>query len=82
MRHFRAGIDGIGVHFVHERASSGRGIPLILTNGWPSCFAEFLPLVPLLTQTRPRTALTGPVLTWSCLRCLATGSLRDRPGRE
>ncbi len=49
-RHFRAGIDGIGVHFVHERARSGRGIPLILTNGWPSCFAEFLPLVPRLTD--------------------------------
>jgi hypothetical protein len=48
--HFRAGIDGIGVHFVHERARSGRGIPLILTNGWPSCFAEFLPLVPRLTD--------------------------------
>ena len=49
-RHFRAGIDGVRVHFVHERARSGRGIPLILTNGWPSCFAEFLPLVPRLTD--------------------------------
>ncbi|MBO0770969.1 MAG: epoxide hydrolase [Actinobacteria bacterium] len=49
-RQFRAEIDGVGVHFVHERARSGRGIPLILTNGWPSCFAEFLPLVPLLTD--------------------------------
>jgi Epoxide hydrolase N terminus len=49
-RHFRAEIDGIRVHFVHERARSGRGIPLVLTNGWPSCFAEFLPLVPRLTD--------------------------------
>ena len=49
-RQFRAGIDGIRVHFVHERARSGRGIPLILTNGWPSCFAEILPLVPRLTD--------------------------------
>jgi pimeloyl-ACP methyl ester carboxylesterase len=49
-RHFRAGIDGVRVHFVHERARGGRGIPLILTNGWPSCFAEFLPLVPRLTD--------------------------------
>src|ERR1700722_17476008 len=48
--HFRAGIDGVRVHFVHERARSGRGIPVILTNGWPSCFAEFLPLVPRLTD--------------------------------
>jgi Epoxide hydrolase N terminus len=28
--HFRAGIDGVRVHFVHERARSGRGAPLIL----------------------------------------------------
>ncbi len=48
--HFRAEIDGVRVHFVHERARSGQGIPLILTNGWPSCFAEFLPLVPRLTD--------------------------------
>src|SRR5215472_12482726 len=48
--HFRAGIDGVRVHFVHERARGGRGTPLILTNGWPSCFAEFLPLVPWLTD--------------------------------
>ena len=49
-RHCRAEIDGIGVHFVHEQARSGHGIPLILTHGWPSCFAEFLPLVPWLTD--------------------------------
>jgi integrase len=32
-RHFRTEIDGIGVHFVHERPRSGHGIPLILTHG-------------------------------------------------
>jgi hypothetical protein len=48
--HFQAEVDGIRVHFVHERARSGRGIPLIVTNGWPSCFAEYLPLVPFLTD--------------------------------
>jgi pimeloyl-ACP methyl ester carboxylesterase len=47
-RHFLADIDGVRVHFVHERARSGCGIPLILTHGWPSCFAEFLPVVPQL----------------------------------
>ncbi len=28
---FHAELDGIRVHFVHERARSGRGTPLILT---------------------------------------------------
>lgn len=47
---FRAELDGVRIHFVHERARHGRGVPLILTHGWPSAFVEFLPLVPLLTD--------------------------------
>jgi pimeloyl-ACP methyl ester carboxylesterase len=47
---FRAELDGALIHFVHERAVDGRGIPLILSHGWPSSFAEYLPLVPLLTD--------------------------------
>src|SRR6266536_5375135 len=48
--HYRAQIGDATVHFVHERARHGGGIPLILGHGWPSCFAELLPLVPLLTD--------------------------------
>jgi pimeloyl-ACP methyl ester carboxylesterase len=48
--HFRARLDGVHIHFVHERARRGHGIPLILTHGWPSTFAELLPLVPFLTD--------------------------------
>jgi pimeloyl-ACP methyl ester carboxylesterase len=48
LRHFRATVDGVRIHFVHERATSGEGIPLILTHGWPSSFVELLALVPLL----------------------------------
>ena len=47
---FRASIDGVAIHFVHERAVSGSGIPLLLLHGWPSTFVELLPLVPLLTD--------------------------------
>jgi pimeloyl-ACP methyl ester carboxylesterase len=47
---FRAKLDGVHIHFVHERARRGHGIPLILTHGWPSTFAELLPLVPFLTD--------------------------------
>ncbi len=47
---FRVRLDDTDIHFVHERAPAGNGIPLILTHGWPSSFAEYLPLVPLLTD--------------------------------
>ena len=57
--HFRAGLDGIHIHFVHERARGGHGIPLILTHGWPSTFAELLPLVPFLTDPHAH-GIDGP----------------------
>lgn len=47
---FRTTIDGVGLHFVHVRGEGGERTPLVLTNGWPSCFTELLPLIPLLTS--------------------------------
>lgn len=49
-RHFRGELDGVRIHFVHQRARSGNGIPLILSHGWPSSFLELLPVVELLTD--------------------------------
>src|SRR5579864_5308775 len=57
--HFRAGIDGLAIHFVHERAVDGAGIPLILLHGWPSTFAELLPLATSLTDPGAR-GIDGP----------------------
>jgi pimeloyl-ACP methyl ester carboxylesterase len=47
--HYRTELDGVAVHYVHERATGGGGLPLILTHGWPSTFLEMLSLVPILT---------------------------------
>ncbi len=58
-KHFRAELGGIHIHFVHERAREGNGIPLILTHGWPSSFLELLPLVPLLTNPKAH-GIDGP----------------------
>jgi pimeloyl-ACP methyl ester carboxylesterase len=57
--HFHAEFDGVHIHFVHERARRGQGIPLILTHGWPSTFAELLPLVPFLTDPEAH-GIEGP----------------------
>jgi hypothetical protein len=37
-----------GIHFVCQRAASGRGIPLILTHGWPGSFLDYLDMLPML----------------------------------
>jgi hypothetical protein len=48
--HFRAEVDGFGVHFIHERGKGPDPMPLVLTHGWPSTFFEFSKIVPLLTD--------------------------------
>jgi pimeloyl-ACP methyl ester carboxylesterase len=48
---FLANVDGLDIHFLHLRASSGRGMPLLLTHGWPGSFFEFdAAIEPLLAQ--------------------------------
>jgi pimeloyl-ACP methyl ester carboxylesterase len=47
---FRATVDGVRLHFVHERGKGPAPLPLVLTHGWPSSFYELLPLVPWLTD--------------------------------
>ena len=48
--HFRANVDGLGIHFIHERGKGPNPVPLIITHGWPSTFFEILKIIPLLTD--------------------------------
>ena len=50
LAHFTTDIDGLRVHFVHERGRGPAPMPLVLTHGWPSSFVEYLDLIPLLTD--------------------------------
>ena len=47
--HFRADVDGFGVHFIHERSGQPNAMPLVITHGWPSSFIETTKIIPLLT---------------------------------
>jgi len=49
---FLTAIDGQTIHFVHVRSGVANAIPLLLVHGWPSSFAEFTDLVPLLTTDK------------------------------
>ena len=48
--HFRAVVDGVGIHYLHARGRGPRAMPLLITHGWPGSFAEMLALIPLLTD--------------------------------
>jgi epoxide hydrolase len=48
--HFQAEIDGVKVHFIHERGKGENPTPIILTHGWPDSFYRFHKLIPMLTD--------------------------------
>lgn len=39
--HFHGNLQGMKIHFIHERSSDPNAIPLLLLHGWPSTFYEF-----------------------------------------
>ena len=47
---FRAVIDGVPIHFIHQRGRGPRPIPLVLTHGWPWTFWDFRKLLGPLTD--------------------------------
>ena len=48
--HFKTVIDGVDVHFIHQRSAEEDAIPLLLTHGWPGSFVEFANLIGPLTN--------------------------------
>jgi microsomal epoxide hydrolase len=47
---FCSSIDGIDVHFVHERGKGPNPMPIILTHGWPDSYLRYQKIIPLLTD--------------------------------
>ena len=48
--HFATSIDGLDVHFIHQRSPNPEAQPLLLVHGWPGSFVEFVGLVGSLTD--------------------------------
>jgi pimeloyl-ACP methyl ester carboxylesterase len=47
---FRTTIDGVDVHFIHQRSRNPNALPLALTHGWPGSVAEFTEIIGPLTD--------------------------------
>ena len=43
-------IDGVLIHFVHQRSSHASAIPLVMIHGWPGSFFEFTKVIGPLTE--------------------------------
>ena len=48
--HFKTEINQRELHFIHQRSSNPEALPLLMTHGWPGSIAEFLGIIPLLTE--------------------------------
>ncbi len=48
--HFRTDIDGLGVHFIHQRSPVENALPLVITHGWPGSVYEFTKIIGPLTN--------------------------------
>ncbi|MEA3056840.1 MAG: epoxide hydrolase [Actinomycetota bacterium] len=46
----RAEVDGLGIHFLHQRSPHDDALPLVLTHGWPGSVVEFLKVIGPLTD--------------------------------
>ena len=48
--HFKIDIDGLDVHFIHQRSPHEDALPLVITHGWPGSIMEFYKIIPLLAD--------------------------------
>lgn len=47
---FVTDIDGLDIHFIHERSVNPDALPLVITHGWPGSIVEFAEVIEPLTQ--------------------------------
>ena len=76
--HYISPVDGIDIHFIREKGSGPKPMPLILSHGWPGSVTEFLNIIEPLAI---RSALAATSKTRSTLwppRCQVLGSPAGR----
>lgn len=47
---FKTTIDGVDIHFIHQRSKQPNARPLLLLNGWPSSIVEYTKVIGPLTD--------------------------------
>ncbi len=50
LQHFKADVDGLGIHFIHQQGKGPNPMPLLLMHGYPWSFVVLLKILPLLTD--------------------------------
>lgn len=50
LHHFTTEVNGIKLHFIHERGKGENPTPILLLHGWPDSFYRYHKLIPMLTD--------------------------------
>jgi pimeloyl-ACP methyl ester carboxylesterase len=53
-KHFKLNVNGLSIHFIHERSRVPGAIPLLLVHGWPGSVWEFHNVIPKLVNPEGR----------------------------
>jgi epoxide hydrolase len=48
--HYTTEIDGLDIHFIHQRSPDDDAFPLLITHGWPGSIVEFHKVIEPLTE--------------------------------
>lgn len=48
--HYTTEIDGLDIHFIHQRSTREDAFPLVITHGWPGSIVEFHKVIEPLTE--------------------------------
>ena len=48
--HYKTEIEGLDIHFIHQRSPEPDALPIIITHGWPGSVVEFLEIIGPLTD--------------------------------
>ena len=75
---FKTTIDGLDVHFIHQRSPHEDALPLIITHGWPGSFMEFHKMIGPLTDPTAHGATPPTRSTSSPRPSPATASRTSR----
>jgi len=49
-KNFIAEVDNIDIHFIHEKGSGAKPMPLLISHGWPGTIVEFLHIIEKLAH--------------------------------
>jgi pimeloyl-ACP methyl ester carboxylesterase len=50
LAHFRTEVDGLTIHYIHERGHGPNPIPIVLSHGWPWTFWDLKDVIPGLVD--------------------------------